>query len=67
MAQMRKLLQGDRGQQTGVRRGALDALTWTQIVQQSATFGMSPGKNCYLLAAPVHARPLFSSAEFAVG
>jgi hypothetical protein len=30
---MRKLLQGDRGQQTGVRRGALDALTWTQIVQ----------------------------------
>jgi chromosomal replication initiation ATPase DnaA len=30
---MRKLLQGDRGQQTSVRRGALDALTWTQIVQ----------------------------------
>jgi chromosomal replication initiation ATPase DnaA len=30
---VRKLLQGDRGQQTGVRRGALDALTWTQIVQ----------------------------------
>jgi hypothetical protein len=26
-------------------------------------FGMSPGKNCYLLAAPVHGRPLFSSAE----
>jgi hypothetical protein len=25
------------------------------------------GKNCYLLAAPVHARPLYSSAESAVG
>jgi hypothetical protein len=32
-AQMRKLLRGDRNQQTGVRRGALEALTWTQIVQ----------------------------------
>jgi hypothetical protein len=30
---MRKLLRGDRDQQTGVRRGALEALTWTQIVQ----------------------------------
>jgi hypothetical protein len=30
-------------------------------------FGMIPGKNCYLLAAPVHARPLFSSVESAVG
>ena len=30
---MRKLLRGDRDQQTGVRRGALAALTWTQIVQ----------------------------------
>ena len=26
-------LRGDRDQQTGVRRGALAALTWTQIVQ----------------------------------
>jgi hypothetical protein len=26
-----------------------------------------PWGNCYLLAAPVHARPLFSSAESAVG
>jgi hypothetical protein len=33
VAQMRKLLRGDRDQQTGVRRGALEALTWTQIVQ----------------------------------
>jgi hypothetical protein len=24
-------------------------------------FGMSPGKKCYLLATPVHARTLFSS------
>jgi hypothetical protein len=32
VAQMRKLLRGDRDQQTGVRRGALEALTWTQIV-----------------------------------
>jgi hypothetical protein len=30
---MRKLLRGDRDQQTGVRRGALEALTWIQIVQ----------------------------------
>jgi chromosomal replication initiation ATPase DnaA len=30
---MRKLLRGDRDQQTAVRRGALEALTWTQIVQ----------------------------------
>jgi len=30
-------------------------------------FGMSPGKNCYLLATPVHARTLFSSAESAEG
>ncbi|HXQ35684.1 MAG TPA: hypothetical protein VN843_16835, partial [Anaerolineales bacterium] len=33
VAQMRKLLRGDGDQQTGVRRGALEALTWTQIVQ----------------------------------
>src|ERR1700751_1338683 len=33
VAQMRKLLRGDRDQQTGVRRGGLEALTWTQIVQ----------------------------------
>jgi hypothetical protein len=33
VAQMRKLLRGDRDQQTGVRRGAPEALTWTQIVQ----------------------------------
>ena len=33
VAQMRKLLRGDRDQQTGVRRGAFEALTWTQIVQ----------------------------------
>ena len=33
VAQTRKLLRGDRDQQTGVRRGALEALTWTQIVQ----------------------------------
>ena len=33
VAQMRKLLRGDRDQQTGVRQGALEALTWTQIVQ----------------------------------
>jgi hypothetical protein len=30
---MRKLLRGDRDIQTGVRRGALEALRWTQIVQ----------------------------------
>jgi hypothetical protein len=30
-------------------------------------FGMSLGKNCYMLAEPMHARPLFSSAEFALG
>ena len=29
---MRKLLRGDQDQQTGVRRGAFEALTWTQIV-----------------------------------
>jgi hypothetical protein len=33
VAQLRKLLRCDRDQQTGVRRGALEALTWTQIVQ----------------------------------
>jgi hypothetical protein len=33
VAQMRKLLRGDRDQQTGVRRGAHEALTWTRIVQ----------------------------------
>jgi hypothetical protein len=33
VAQMRKLLRGDRDQQTGVRRGTLETLTWTQIVQ----------------------------------
>ncbi|HYZ75365.1 MAG TPA: hypothetical protein VE641_19960 [Chthoniobacterales bacterium] len=30
---MRKLLRGDRDQQTGVRRGAVEALAWDQIVQ----------------------------------
>ena len=29
---MRKLLRGDRDQQTGVRRGAVEALAWSQIV-----------------------------------
>jgi hypothetical protein len=33
VAQMRKLLRGDPDQQTRVRRGALEALTWAQIVQ----------------------------------
>jgi REP element-mobilizing transposase RayT len=33
VAQMRKHLRGDRDQQTAVRRGALEALTWAQIVQ----------------------------------
>jgi hypothetical protein len=33
VAQMRKLLRGDRDQQTGVRRGAVEALAWSQIVQ----------------------------------
>ena len=64
---MRKLLQGDRGQQTGVRRGALDALTWTQIVQALSNVWNEPEKNCYLLATPVHARTLFSSAQSAEG
>jgi hypothetical protein len=67
VAQMRKLLRGDRDQQTGVRRGALEALTWTQIVQAVSNVWNEPWENCYLLAAPVHARPLFSSAESAVG
>jgi hypothetical protein len=30
---MRKLLRGDRDQQTGVRRGAVKRVAWTQIVQ----------------------------------
>ena len=33
VAQMRKHLRGDRDQQTAVRRGVLEALTWAQIVQ----------------------------------
>ena len=33
ITQMRKLLRGDRDQQTGVRRGAAEALAWNQIVQ----------------------------------
>jgi hypothetical protein len=33
ITQMRKLLRGDRDQQTGVRRGAVEALAWSQIVQ----------------------------------
>ncbi len=33
VVQMRKILRGDRDQQTGVRRGELEALKWTQIVQ----------------------------------
>jgi hypothetical protein len=32
---------------------------WKGQGKQSAMFGMSLGNNCYLLAAPVHARPLF--------
>jgi putative transposase len=32
VSQMRKLLRGDRDQQTGVRRGAVEALAWSQIV-----------------------------------
>jgi hypothetical protein len=35
VAQMRKLLRGDRDQQTGVRRGALEALTRTRIRQSN--------------------------------
>ncbi len=34
VAQMRKLLRGDRDQQTGVRRGALEALTNRASSQQ---------------------------------
>jgi putative transposase len=33
VAQMRKLLRGDRDQQTGLRRASKEALAWTQIVQ----------------------------------
>ena len=39
---MRKLLRGDRDQQTGVRRGALEALTWTQIVQAVSNVWREP-------------------------
>jgi putative transposase len=33
VTQMRKLLRGDRDQQTGVRQGALETVLWAQIVQ----------------------------------
>jgi putative transposase len=33
VARMRKLIQGDRDQQTGLRRASREALAWTQIVQ----------------------------------
>jgi hypothetical protein len=33
VAQVRKLLRGDRDQQAAVRGGALEVLNWTQIVQ----------------------------------
>jgi putative transposase len=37
VSQMRKLLKGDRDQQTGLRRAATEALAWSQIVQAVTT------------------------------
>ena len=44
VAQMRKLLRGDRDQQTGVRRGAVEPLTRTQIVQAVSNVWNEPWK-----------------------
>jgi hypothetical protein len=39
---MRKLLRGNRDQQTGVRRGAFETLTWTLIVQAVSSVWNEP-------------------------
>ena len=41
---MRKLLRGDRDQQTGVRQGAVRGVTWTQIVQAVSAIWDRPWK-----------------------
>jgi REP element-mobilizing transposase RayT len=44
VARMRKLLRGDRDQQTGVRQGAVRGVTWTQIVQAVSAIWDRPWK-----------------------
>jgi hypothetical protein len=40
VTEMRKLLRGDRDQQTGLRRASVEALSWTEIVRSvSAVWG----------------------------
>jgi hypothetical protein len=62
--QMRKLLRGDRDQQTGVRHGAFEKLDWTQIVLAVSTVWNQPWEE--LLTARgsgVHARRRSSWVE----
>ena len=44
VARMRKLLRGDRDQQTGVRQGAVKRVAWTQIVQAVSAVWDRPWK-----------------------
>jgi hypothetical protein len=60
VAQMRKFLRGDRDQQTGVRRGAVEALAWPKSCKLSVLLGVGQGKNFYPLGAAGFAKRRFS-------